>query len=111
MPPLLTANAVIMCSHGGKVTPVPTQEAVLIEGTPVLCGMDLTGAPVVGCTLPPTPTTKPCTTAVVALPGSWSPTVLVAGRPPLLATATGITDAVPPGSFAVLYPGQITVEG
>jgi hypothetical protein len=111
MPPLLNANAVIMCAHGGKVTPIPSQTQVLIQGAPALCVTDLIAAPVVGCPLAPTPATKPCTTAITVLPGSWSLKVLVAGRPALLATATGVTDSVPPGAFQVLSPGQFVVEG
>jgi hypothetical protein len=102
---------VILCVHGGRVTPIPSQTSVMIEGAPVLVATDLIGAPVVGCTLPPTPATKPCTTVVSVLPGSWSTSVLVAGRPALLATATGLTDGVPPGTIQVVFPGQLKVQG
>lgn len=111
MPPLLTTNAVIMCAHGGKVTPIPSQAQVLVDGAPALCLPDLVGAPITGCALPPTPVTKPCTSTIAALPGSWSLKVLVVGRPALIATAIGLTDSVPPGTFQVLFPGQVRVEG
>jgi hypothetical protein len=111
MGPLLTSDAVILCIHGGKVTPIPSQAKVLIGGAPVLVVTDLIGAPIAGCTLPPTPASKPCTTVVSVLPGSWSPKVLVGGRPALVATATGLTDGVPPGTFQVVFPGQVTVQG
>ena len=97
--------------HGGKVSPIPSQTRVLIDGAPVLVVTDLIGAPIVGCTLPPTPASKPCTTVVTVLPGSWSLKVLIEGRPALVATATGLTDGVPPGTFQVAFPGQATVQG
>jgi hypothetical protein len=111
MPPLLTADAVILCSHGGRVAAVPSQTTVLAAGAPVLCLSDLMGAPVIGCTLAPTPATKPCTATVMPLPGSWSMKVSVAGRPALTAMARGMTDAVPPGTFQVVFPGQMIAEG
>ena len=55
MPPLLTTNAVLMCPHGGQVTLIPRQVQVLAQGAPVLRLVDLIGAPIVGCTQPPTP--------------------------------------------------------
>jgi hypothetical protein len=111
LPPLLNANAVIMCSHGGRVTPIPTQQKVLAGGAPVLCVPDLVGAPIAGCPVPPTPATKPCTTLVAPLPGSWSMKVLVGGRPAYTATLPGLTDGVPPGTVTVISPGQVKVQG
>ncbi|WP_272477361.1 hypothetical protein [Baekduia alba] len=90
---------------------MPSQAKVLIDGAPVLVVTDLLGAPIVGCPIPPTPATKPCTTVVSVLPGSWSLKVLVAGKPALVATATGLTDGVPPGTIQVVFPGQVTVQG
>lgn len=84
---------------------------VLIQGAPVLCVPDLLGAPIVGCTQPPPPApTKPCTTVVSTLPGSWSMKVMVGGRPAYLATLSGLTDGVPPSPIMVTYPGQVIVQ-
>jgi hypothetical protein len=109
--PLVTSNAVILCIHGGKVSPIPSQTKVLIDGAPVLCMMDLMGAPIVGCPIPPTPATKPCTAVVSVLPGSWSLKVVIGVQPALVATATGLTDGVPPGTIQVVFPGQVKVQG
>lgn len=109
MPPIVTANATIMCPHGGQVTLLPGQAQVQAQGASVLCMPDLVGAPIVGCAQPPTPTTKPCT-AVVATPTGFSPSVLVGGRPVYLSTLTGITDGVPPGAIQVVAPGQTIVQ-
>src|SRR5215207_7062197 len=97
----VTSAAHIMCAHGGKVMATPSQAVVTIQGVPVLCEPDLIGAPIVGCAQPPTPSTKPCTAVVSTLPGSSSPTVTVAGRPPYLASLSGITDGVPPAPITV----------
>lgn len=110
MPPILTAQAVIVCAHGGQVRAVPRQSTVTIAGSPVLCVPDLLGAPVVGCTQPPSPTTKPCTTVVSTLPGSWSVKVTAGGRPVYLATLSGLTDGVPPAPIVCTFAGQVTVQ-
>jgi hypothetical protein len=111
MPPLVTSNATILCAHGGRVTLVPRQMQVMISGGAVLCEPDLAGAPIIGCAQPPTPSTKPCTTVVSALPGSTSLKVMVGGRPAYVATLSGLTDGVPPGAIMVVSPGQTTVQG
>jgi hypothetical protein len=110
MPPVLTVSAIITCDHAGIVIPVPSQVQVLAGGGIVLVEPDLVGAPIVGCTTPPTPATKPCTTVVSTMPGSSAPNVLVAGRPVYLVTLVGITDGVPPGTIKVTVPGQIIVQ-
>lgn len=99
-----------MCAHGGRVLTIPGQMQVTIQGGAVLCVPDLLGAPIAGCTQPPTPTTKPCTTLVTTLPGSWSMKVTVGGRPAYVATLSGVTDGVPPSPVVVVFPGQVTVQ-
>lgn len=104
--PVLTTNAVITCIHGGKVTLLPHQVQATCQGGAVLCVPDLIGAPIIGCAQPPTPTTKPCTTVIATMPGSFSTTFFVGGRPAYLATLVAITDGVPPGGLIVSSPGQ-----
>jgi hypothetical protein len=111
LPPLLNANAVILCSHGGKVNPIPGQSKVLAGGAPVLCVPDLVGAPIAGCPVAPTPATKPCTTVVAVTPPSWSLKVSVDGKPVYVASLVGVTDGVPPGSLSLVFAGQTTVQG
>lgn len=111
MPPLLTTSATLICSHGGRVTLVPRQTKVVIQGASVLCEPDLLGAPIVGCAQAATPVTKPCTTVLTTLPGSSDPNILVGGRPAYLATLTATTDGVPPGVVTVMFPGQVLVQG
>jgi len=109
MPPIVTSNATIMCVHGGRVMVTPRQMKVQIQGGSVMCLPDLIGAPIVGCLQPPSPSTKPCT-IVVSTPSGFSPKVLVDGRPVYLATLTGITDGVPPGTILVATPGQMIAQ-
>lgn len=90
---------------------IPRQVQVLAQGAPVLRLVDLIGAPIVGCLQPPTPATVPCTAIVSPLPGSNSLTVMINGVPALIATATAITNGVPPGVVTVLSPGQFAVQG
>jgi hypothetical protein len=111
MPPIVTSNANIICAHGGQVTLIPKQQQVTIQGGAVLCEPDLAGAPIVGCTLPPSPGSKPCTTVVSTFPGSTSLKVKVGGRPAFVATLSGITDGVPPAPITVISPGQTSVQG
>jgi hypothetical protein len=50
------------------------------------------------------------TTVVSTLPGSASTRVTAAGLPVLLATLSGVTDGVPPGTIMVANPGQTNVQ-
>jgi len=110
MPPIVTTNAQIMCAHGGHVTLMPRQTVAQIAGGMILCEGDLVGAPIVGCPIPPSPGSKPCTMVVSTLPGSTSLKVSVQGRPVYTAMLSGLTDAVPPAPIMVVSPGQMTVQ-
>jgi hypothetical protein len=111
--PALNANAVIQCTHMGKVTVIPKQFQVTIGGAPALRLTDLVGS-VIACTVPPSPSSKPCLT-VVAPPQVWaSKTVTVGGMPLLMQMPgpSGTTDGVPPLPMAGLLcmsPGAPTV--
>jgi hypothetical protein len=110
VPLVLNAAAQLQCPHGGRVAAIPGQQRVLAGGAPALRVSDVEGAPIVGCPVPPTPTTKPCTAVAAVLPGSWASTVLAGGEPVLLQTLVAVTDGVPPGPVLVLAPGQAQVE-
>jgi hypothetical protein len=110
VPFVVTSNARIICAHAGQVQLIPKQTAVQIQGGMVMRETDLIGAPIVGCAQPPTISSKPCTTVVSTLPGGSAPTVLVGGLPAHVATLSGITDGVPPGTISVVAPGAPTVQ-
>ena len=110
MPPIVTTQDTIICTHGGTVVMTPKQGVVTAGGGAVLRETDLIGAPIVGCTQPPSISSKPCTTVVSTLPGGSTPTVLVGGLPAHLATLSGITDGVPPGTISVVASSAPTVQ-
>jgi hypothetical protein len=110
VPFVLNADAELQCPHGGRVTVMPGQEQVLAGGAPVLRISDVEGAPIVGCPVPATPATVPCTLVALVAPGSWASTVVAAGEPVLLATLIAVTDGVPPGPVVVVEPGQALVQ-
>ncbi len=107
---VLTSEAVIMCAHGGKVQPSPQQEKVTIQGAPVLCLGDLLAAPIVGCPVVVSPTTKPCTTVAAPLPGSVSTSMFIDGKPVHVDGFTGATDGLPSATVSVVFAGQALVQ-
>ena len=113
MPPAVNASADIACCHQGKVTVIPQQAQVIIGGAPALRAGDIAASPCI-CPVPPSPGSKPCTTAtLIPTPAvSVSARVFVQGQPVVLGnpTVTGLTDGVPPcPMLMVRFPGQITV--
>jgi hypothetical protein len=106
--PVLNAAARIICAHGGQVMVIPKQVQVMAGGQPVLCMGDLEGSPIVGCPVPPTPATVPCTVVASSIP-VLSPTVTAMGKPLLLMGTSGLTNGVPPAPITVLFPGQTQV--
>jgi hypothetical protein len=108
---VLTTEAVIMCDHGGKVTAIPRQEKVTIQGGLVLCLGDLIEAPIVGCAQD-APGTKPCTTVLPTppTPGSISANVSIDGDPVHLDGFIAPTDGVPPATVSVVFAGQELVR-
>jgi hypothetical protein len=117
VPPIVNASASILCAHGGTVVVTPRQTKVLAGGSPILRPSDLAGVPIAGCTIPPSPGSKPglAVISVAPIPGSTvSPKVLVMGEPPLIAPGppwTAVTDCVPPTPLLnVVYAGQVKVQ-
>lgn len=111
MPALLTANAQLMCIHGGQVMLHPTQTIVQVGGGFVLCVPDLLSMPIVGCPQAG-PGIVPCTMVMVTEPAiSASPTILVGGRPAYvvnqLGMPGGVTNGVPPGMIMCASAGQM----
>ncbi len=114
MPPIVNASAVIQCCHMGPVVVFPKQTKVMIGGSPAICAGDIAGNPTT-CPVPPSPASKPCTTATV-LPGpgaSISTKVMIMGKPAMLGNPSvpGITDGapVPCPTLMVTFPGQVQV--
>jgi uncharacterized Zn-binding protein involved in type VI secretion len=114
MPPIANSSAVITCCHAGPVVVMPKQAKVMIGGSPALCAGDISANPCT-CPVPPSPASKPCTTAtVLPVPGaSVSTKVMIGGKPAMLGNPTvpGITDGapVPCPTLMVTFPGQVQV--
>jgi hypothetical protein len=114
MPPVVNVKADIACCHQGKVTLLPKQTKVIVGGAPALRAGDV-AANLCACPVPPSPGSKPCTTATVTpTPGvSVSRKVFAQGKPVMLGNPTvpGVTDGapVPCPTLMIRSPGQIKV--
>lgn len=85
---LLTTATTAMCPHGGQVSFVPSQSAVLAAGSPVVLARDT--ATVAGCPFTISGAPSPCLTIQWLLP---SIRVRVRGAPALLTTSVGLCQA------------------
>jgi hypothetical protein len=96
MPAVLTAAARLVCAHQGRLVVHASTSALTVGGAPVLVDADLLAATVSGCTNTNAAAgQKPCLKVTSIIAGR-SATLTVAGRPVMLETARGLTDAVPP---------------
>ncbi|WP_105969040.1 hypothetical protein [Streptomyces geranii] len=101
MPAVLTEAATLRCQHQGTVLARAGLRALTVDGSPVLLADDLRLAQIVGC-----PLSTPCV-RIVAVAAGVGTTLTVAGRPVLLVSAQGTTNA---GSWRVSDPGQTKLE-
>ncbi|MFF7985262.1 hypothetical protein ACFZDK_40165 [Streptomyces sp. NPDC007901] len=99
MPPVLTDASTVRCVHGGTLTARASQRALTVDGSPVLLPADLLAGQIIGCPVP-------CTRITVIAAGV-SATLTVGGRPVMLATARGSTDA---GTWQANDTGQTKLE-
>jgi hypothetical protein len=109
----LTLNALIVCDHGGKVFPLPSQLFVRIDGAPILVEGDTLGKAIVGCPNAAWPI-KPCT-STLSLEAGLSSLLHINGKPALLSSTSGGTDGTPPMAtkYKVLFEGHalVSVDG
>jgi hypothetical protein len=116
VPPILNANAVIACSHGGMFMIAPTVAPnVLVGGAPVLTVGDVAAGsyPTSPCPFATAAGPAPCIKLASAT-GGFATKVLVRGQPVLLQTTMFLT--IPAGAGApvpaqVVQPGNVTVQG
>lgn len=112
MPPVLTTAATIRCIHGAPLVVTPSQSALTVAGQPVLLVSDLLTAAIPTC-----PNTNaaagqaPCGKVTTMTTGA-SGRLSVRGTPVALATARGLTQALPivPVAWQVVSPGQTTLS-
>lgn len=113
MPPILNANAVIMCSHGGTFKFLPsTAPTIVVGGAPVLTIADQ-AIPQTPCPFATVAGPAPCIQLTPPIAGA-AIKVTANGVPVLLATAQFMT--IPAGAGVpvpaqVTFPGQTMVEG
>ena len=100
--PVLTDKAKVVCNHGGLVTVTASQHTFLVAGSPVLVG-DLKDSPITNCV----PPSGPACTKVQSTTGGTAALLQVDGKPALLVSASGTTDAG--GTWRVLSAGQTTL--
>jgi hypothetical protein len=109
MAKVLTAMALVTCSHQGTVKVAASQRTLKAEGSPVLVMGDMEGKPIVGCTLAPSPSTTPCS-AVVSTVSGVATKLSVGSKPVLLKGAIGFTNSIPPGTWQVRSAGQTKLD-
>ena len=116
MPPILNANAVIQCSHGGTFKIMPsTAPTVMVGGAPVLTVADVASGsmPMSPCPFATAAGPAPCI-KLGAVTGGMAVKTMAKSTPVLLSTSMFMT--IPGGAGApvpamVVSPGQATVQG
>lgn len=106
----VTTTGTITCVHGGRVVISNPLLAKLIQVPVPLCVADLLGAPIVGCPVVPSSSTKPCTQVASLTHGQGPAWLLVDGQCLLLEQAEGMTDGIPSASWRVIEPGQHFID-
>ncbi|MGI8334815.1 hypothetical protein ACRYCC_33095 [Actinomadura scrupuli] len=104
MPPVLTEASTIRCAHEGTVVAQAGHRGLTVGGAAVLADGDLLAARILGCRL--TPPATPCA-QIITIDAGVSGALTVGGRPVLLQTAQGTTNA---GTWLVVDPGQTKLE-
>jgi hypothetical protein len=100
----LNHNAVLQCTHGGRVILFPAPKRSLqIMNSPVVTDVDLMQAIIVGCAQV-SPATKPCTKIGAILMGR-AVQIQVDGQIPILESLQALTDGGPPGFVSALTNG------
>jgi hypothetical protein len=116
MPPILNANAIITCSHGGTFKIMPTSAPTIMPGgAPVLTVADVAAGsvPMTPCPFATAAGPAPCI-KLGTVTGGMATKVMAKGQPVLLQTTQFLT--IPAGAGApvpamVTFPGQVKVQG
>jgi hypothetical protein len=108
MPPLLNANAVIQCGHGGKFPVVPRGQRPMVGGAPALNVQDFPGVVAVGCAFNVSGAPVPC--VIVSVTAGMCPKIIMGGAPAVNQTLVCATSNGVP-SIPVASAGQMTVDG
>ena len=95
---VLTADSVLICPHGGRLTLSSSTRSLTVDGATVLVLVDLVGATISGCTTVDDTShgLKHCS-AVTSTTAGASTALTIAGKPVALDSAQGLTDGLGPG--------------
>ena len=100
----LNRDAVIQCSHGGRLQlGGPTQDVVVAGGSPVVTEQDLMTGSIVGCPQVGSGVT-PCT-AIVGVQAGRARGIDAAGQVLMTDALSSVTNGSPPGQCSVMHPG------
>lgn len=103
----VTNTATITCMHGGRVVIAnPPSLGSMCHNTIPLVAADLLGAPITGCPVVPSSTTKPCLQVLSITTGIGHQWLLVNNQCLILEQAEGMTDGIPSANWRVMQPGQ-----
>jgi hypothetical protein len=108
VPPLLNANSVIQCGHGGKFMVVPRGRRPIVGGAPALNVQDFPGVIAAGCAFNVLGVPVPC--VIVAVVAGMCPKIMLGGAPAVNQTLVCATSNGVP-SMPVASAGQVTVQG
>jgi hypothetical protein len=107
VPPLLNANAVIQCPHGGRFAVVPRGPRPVVGGAPALNVQDFPGVVAAGCSFTVAGAPAPC--AIVSVVAGTCPTIILSGSVAVnQALVCATSNGVP--SIPIASTGQITVH-
>ncbi len=108
MPPLLNANAVIQCAHGGKFPVVARGPRPLVGGAPALNVQDFPGVIALGCAFNVSGAPVPC--VIVSVTAGMCPKIIMGGAPAVNQTLVCATSNGVP-SIPVSSAGQMATQG
>lgn len=102
----LTHGDKVTCLHGGTVEFKGPASKIIVGGKPVLVYANVYGAQIIGCTVPPSQNSKPCTKVMSISNGIGQRLSLGDSQEnlPLLETLTFQTDGQPVGVSHPILP-------
>jgi hypothetical protein len=108
MPPLLNANAVVLCARSGRFPVVPRGKRPNVGGAPALTVQDFPGLVAAGCAFNVSGAPVPC--VVVSVASGLCPTIHHGGAPAVTqALVCATSNGVP--TLPVASAGQPAVQG
>jgi hypothetical protein len=108
MPAVLTTGSALTCPHHGTVSLQASERLLTVDGQAVVTRADVLNGTVAGCTNQGG-SNKPCL-KIVTIAAGVSTTLRLGHEFVALATAQGLTDSSPPGTWQVSSANQTKLE-